>query len=138
MRPATLKAALYLLAVFLGGAAAGATAYHVYQAQEVSAVSPRPSPEEFKKKYVEEMRTRLNLDEEQVRNLRDIMEATRARFTAVKAKHKPELEAIQAQHVNEIRLMLNPGQRQEYEKMRQEREERKRQESAKQGQHSGC
>jgi uncharacterized membrane protein len=123
-----------LLAVFLSGALVGAFGHRLYMVRSVTATvppttaAPKPSPEEFRRKYTEELRTRLNLDETQLAKLNGIFDQTRERFEQMRDRSK-ELSKIEAGKIrqdqrNEIRAMLKPEQQPEYEKIIQERESR--------------
>lgn len=130
--------ALSLSLVFVCGLAVGAFGHWLYASNTVSATTTAParsSPEEYRKRYVEEMRTRLHLDEGQLTQLNGVLDDTRAKMQALKERHKPEVKQVQQEQVNRINLFLTEGQRAEYGKMRQEREERARKQQASGG---GC
>ena len=57
-----------MFAVFGSGIVVGAYGYHSYTAKTVSATAKRPKrdPEEWRRKYVDGLRTRVKLDESQV------------------------------------------------------------------------
>ena len=124
MRRTGLATALYVVLVFLSGAAVGAFGHRLYLMSTVKAES-RPSPEEFRRRYVEEMRTRLNLSADQLAKLNEILDSTRARFRASHERRQPEMKAIQDEQVSKIRSILTDAQRAEYEKLRAEREQRR-------------
>ena len=84
----------------------------------------RLSPEQWQRRYVDEMRSRLKLSDDQVQKLKGIMEATRKSFDGLREKNRPEEQAIQAQHAQSVSAILNDTQRAEYAKMREERERR--------------
>lgn len=131
-----LTVLLSLLAVFVSGVVVGALGYRLYMAKTVGAVSAQrsgsPSPEEFRKRYVNELRERLHLDEQQVAELNAILDRAKQRHQALREKQKPEVKAIYEQQVDEIRAMLRPEQRPEFERFREERE-KKRKEMEKRG-----
>jgi hypothetical protein len=91
----------------------------------------RPSPAEFRQRYVNEMRGRLSLDDVQTAKLGQVLDRTRARFREFNEQHKPELTQIQEEQVREIHAFLRPDQQTLYEEFRKERD-RKRQERDKQ------
>jgi len=133
-----LSAGLYLLLVFLSGALVGGFGHRLYTMNSVSAsTAVRLKPEDFRKKYLEDMRTRLKLTEAQQSQLAHIMDTTRDRFRTLHEHTKPQLDAIKAQekqiqadHRQEIRAMLNDTQRAEYEKVLAEREKKRQAEAA--------
>ena len=126
MKAPKLSLLVYLLLVFLSGAAVGVLGYRLYTVQSVTARSRGPSPEEMRRQYVEDLRTRLKLRPEQLTKLTQILEATGKRFHEVRKKWAPELRAIQDEQTAQIRSILDEAQRAEYEKMRQEREQHRR------------
>jgi len=125
MRPFRLSALIYLTLVFLSGVVVGVLGYRFYTVQTVTARNRPPNPEEMRRQYVEDLRTRLNLRPDQLQRLTEILEATGKRFHEMRKKWAPEMRAIQEDQANSIRAMLDEGQRAEYEKMRQERERRR-------------
>ena len=126
-----------LLAVFLSGAVVGAFGHRLYMVRSVSATVPQPppKPEDFRKKYVEELRTRLHLDEPQLGKLNTILDETREKFHAMRdrAKELSKTESMQIRHDqrNQIRAMLKPDQQPEYEKVIQERDKERERERQK-------
>jgi hypothetical protein len=124
MPKSRISAGLYLTLVFLSGALVGAFAHRLYI---TPAVSSAPRPDEWRKKYVEEVRTKVKLDEQQVVQLQQILDETRQRFHQMREQEKPIAQAIQNDQVTKIRAMLRPDQLGAYETLRVERE-RKRQE----------
>jgi len=131
MRRSNLTVALYMLAVFVSGGLVGAFGHRLYTVRTVDASSQRRSPAEFRQRYINEMRGRLDLDETQAAKLNEVLDRTRARFREFNEKHKPELSSIQDAQVQEIQALLRADQQDRYEAYRKERE-RKRQEFEKQ------
>jgi uncharacterized membrane protein len=128
MKRFNLTATVSLLAVFLSGALVGAFGHRLYMVRSVIAEptpTPRPSPEEFRRRYVEELTTRLKLDSAQVTQLQEILDLTRERFRVMRERSRPEAEQIKQDQRNGIRAMLNPSQQAEYEKILQERDRKK-------------
>jgi hypothetical protein len=118
-------AALYLSLTFLSGAAVGWLGYWFYSAKTVTASSTRAS-DHYRKRYLDEMESRLKLTAEQKERLVTILDQTRILYREVYEKHRPELEAIQQHQTSQIRAILSPEQQQEYEKIRAEREARRK------------
>ncbi len=116
-----------LLLVFLSGVVVGAVGYRLYTTEPAAATERRPSPEEYRRRYVEMMKTRLHLNEEQLARLNAILDETRERFKQYEEKSRAEKQAIRDQHVAKINAMLTEEQRAEYAKIREEREARRRQ-----------
>ncbi len=126
MPKSRLSAGIYLLLVFLSGALVGGFSHRLYMTRSVSA-APR-NPEEWRKKYVSEMRERLGLDERQLTELQQILDDTRKKFQQMRDQEKPIAQKIQNEQIERVRAMLRPDQQQRYDEFRAERE-RKRQEA---------
>jgi uncharacterized membrane protein len=118
--------ALSMLAVFVSGGLVGAVGHKLYTVRSVSAdVQPaRPSPDDWRRGYVSELQTRLNLEESQLSKLNTILDETRDRFRAMKERSRPEAEQIKQEQRNQVRAMLSATQRAEYEKILQERDKK--------------
>jgi hypothetical protein len=107
-----------------GGVAVGGFAHRLYTMDTVLA-----KPEEYRRKMVDELHTRLSLSKEQVAKLNGIFDATRTRVKEVKDRwaeqakqaSKPELKAVTEDQAQKIKAMLSDTQRVEYEKFRAER-----------------
>ena len=124
MKKSTVTAALYVALVFVSGVAVGGFSHWLYASSSVSATVRRPSPEEYRRKYVAELETRLKLNEEQVKQLQTILDQTRTLYKQVYEKHRPEYKAIHEAQTNQIRTLLSPWQLAEYEQYRMERDEK--------------
>ena len=133
MKRATWSAGAYLMLVFSSGIAVGGFGHYLYMVKSVAA-NPRKSPDEQRSRYVEEMRTRLNLTAEQIGELNEIMDTTREQFRVLREKHKPEMKAIREEQADKIRGILEKPQRDAYEAWRKEREK----EPAAPGSGPGC
>jgi hypothetical protein len=127
MKRSNLPVVLSLLAVFVSGTLVGAFGYRLYTVRTVVAAPERPSPAEFRKRYVNEMRGRLALDEAQTAKLTDVLDRTRSRFRDFNEKHKQELSEIQDAQVREIQAFLRPDQQGRYEEYRKDRDRRRQQ-----------
>ena len=96
---------------------------------------PLSDPEEWRKKYVEEVRTRVHLDDTQVVSLNSILDETKARFKSLKDRQKQEqkheTDRIRSEQNEKVRAMLKPEQRPEYDSFREERERRMKEQAAK-------
>ena len=121
MRRSAGSVVTYLLLVFSSGIAVGGFGHYLYTVKSVSATT-RKSPDEQRKRYIEDMRTRLKLKPEQVTELNDILDGTREQFRVLREKHKPEMKSIRDEQVEKINKVLDGGQREAYEALRKERE----------------
>jgi hypothetical protein len=124
MRRFNLSLVFYLLLVFLSGVVVGVLGDRFHATRSVKARNPY-SPEEMRQRYVEDLRSRLKLSDEQLQQLTAILGETHDRFRELRKKYGPETRAIQDAQIEKIRSMLNEKQRAEYEKMRQERDRRR-------------
>jgi len=130
MKRSNLVLAAYLLAVFLSGGVVGFLVHHLYNMQSVNAKATPRGPDDYRHKYVEEMRSRLSMQEEQVQQLNAILDSTRLRYREFREKHRAETNAIQEEQVSKIRSMLSEPQRLQYETMRAERDQKRRKSDA--------
>jgi len=129
--------------VFSGGVVVGALGYRYYDVQVVAAPGrsgPPPNPEEVRKRIIKELSERLKLTPEQSKQLDGIFDETHKRFMEFRERHHPEEEAqrkereqIRQEHNDKIRAILTPEQKVEFEKIRQEREEMRKQAEKKKG-----
>lgn len=118
---------LYLLLVFLSGIGIGAGGLHLVRGPAVSASgSPRKSPEEYRREYIRELHQRLQLDDQQTAKLRVILENTHEAYKRFREQTKPEMQRIQQEQVTAVNALLRDDQKLEYEKMRAEREARRK------------
>lgn len=118
--------ALYVGLVFASGIVVGAFGHRFTVVSAVSANAGR-NPEEFRKRFHAEMKSRLSLTKDQIARLDAILEQTRAEFNSTRDSIEPALQKIREDQHQRILAILAPAQRAEYEKMRQEREARIRQ-----------
>ncbi len=124
MRRSTLTTGLYLALLFLSGVAVGIFGHRLYTLNSVNASNPR-NPEEFRRRYVAEMRTKLKLTDDQVARLGPILDETRQRHHELVDKHRPEFKAIQDEQVKKIRGILTDAQQAEYTTMLADREKQR-------------
>ena len=133
MRRSGLALAISLTLVFLSGLAVGAIGFRLYKAESGRAQSRRPSPEEYRARYTEMLKSRLKLSEDQAQQLNVILDQTRRRFEDLEAKTDPEWKAIREQQHEEIFAILDEKQRAEFAKFRQERAERRKHSEGRKG-----
>lgn len=124
--------ALALTLVFISGVILGAIGHRGYHRRHPAPPAAPKGPDDFKREYVSEMKSRLKLSDDQVERLGHILDETRARFKALRDTLRPQMKVIQDQQVEEINSLLTAAQQKEYALMRKEREEKKKAEEAKQ------
>ena len=115
------KIAMYVGLVFVSGALLGAFSHRLYTVSGVSANAPR-NPEEFRRRYMEEMKTRLKLTSDQVTQLSAILDETRSRVRSTRESIEPEIRKIRDEQQEKVHHILSADQRPEYDQMRKERE----------------
>jgi Spy/CpxP family protein refolding chaperone len=119
---------VYLLLVFASGAALGVFSDHLYTTKTVLAktVTARSDSNEFRRKYIEEMRHRLKLNDGQVASLSRILDETDTQMHDLHQKYRPEMTAIHNVQVERVKVLLTDVQRSEYQSMLAEREARRK------------
>jgi hypothetical protein len=127
MKRSGLSTWVYLLLVFSSGAALGVFSDHLYTTKTVLAksVATKNDPNEYRRKYMEEMRTRLKLDSQQVATLNQILDETNVQMHDLHEKYKPVMASIHNSQVNRVKGILTAAQLSEYQKMLDEREARR-------------
>lgn len=132
MRISKLALSLYVALIFLSGVAVGIFSYRLYAVTTVAARDPN----EFRKRYTNELQTRLHLNQDQLAKLNSVFDETRARVDDLDRKRRqdmrPEMDAIRAEQRDKVRAMLDPAQRTEYEKILQEHAEARKKRQAEQ------
>jgi len=125
-----LPIAFYLLLVFVSGSVVGALGYRTYNPPTARG-SVAPPPSEWRRNYIDESRTRLNLTDDQVAKLTAILDQTEARFREARENENQSIGQIRDEHVERVRTILTAEQLPKYEKLHQEREERAKQQEQK-------
>jgi hypothetical protein len=122
MKISKLALSAYVALIFLSGVAVGIFSYRLYVVSTVNAVAQ--SPDQFRRHYFDEMERRLHLRPDQITKLNSIFDATKAKFDDLDRERrkamKPQMDAIRAEHREQVRAMLDPTQQAEYEKILEE------------------
>lgn len=127
MKTATLKLAFYCTVLFVSGMAVGALSHRYYVQDVVAAqAAPRRGPEQYRRDYMAEMTNRLKLTPEQTAQVEVILDDMRSKYRALRELQRPQEKALQAEQTSRISALLTPEQQAEYERMRIEREERRK------------
>jgi hypothetical protein len=116
---------VYLLLVFLSGVLVGSVSQRLYLAKTVDASIQQRTPEEWRRKYVNDLKVQVNLNEEQVARLEQILDETKQRMRAIREQERPMIHSIQSEQVAKIRSILRPEQVAAYEQFRLEREKKR-------------
>ena len=139
MPKSRLSAFVSLLLVFLSGALVGAVGHRLYMVTSVTAVKQqvrppqRPSPDEIRKRQIDDLRKKVGLDDQQVSQYSAILDNTHQQFDQLHDQANEKLHAefrrIHDQQVEKVNAILRPEQRPLYEKWLADRDaERKRRE----------
>jgi len=125
--------ALYMALVFACGGVVGAFAHRLYTVSGVSANVGQRNPEEFRKRFMTDMKGRLQLSDDQAAKLGSIMDETRARFRDVREKFEPEMQKIREDQRQRISELLSPSQQAEWQKIMEERQRRRASKKGREG-----
>lgn len=118
--------ALYLFLVFISGAVVGALGYRTYKPPTASS-NARVSPEEFRRQYLLEIKTRVDLSDDQLQKVNAILDETRTRFHDARDKHNQIVKQIGEEQRAKMRAILTPLQVPKAEQFWQDRDQRQKQ-----------
>ena len=123
-RKSSFSAGFYLTLVFVSGLLAGALGMRLYVVNSVSARAaiPRPTAEEVRRSYMDEMDRHLHLRADQITSINQVLDNTRARFKEIHQKIAPEMKALKEQQNQQIRSLLTQQQQPAYDRWRSERD----------------
>ena len=118
------KVAIYLALIFIAGAIAGGA---VVLTSPETFLPDRParhhgSPEDFANHIWNSLKGRLKLTNEQVTKIEPVFRAGFAEVRAIQDKSLQEVDAAIRKNHEEISLYLTPEQKDELQKMREERQ----------------
>jgi hypothetical protein len=131
--------ALYVGLVFACGGVVGFFANRLYTASTVTANAKKnpPTPEEVRRYVVGQLQKRLSLTDDQMQKLNLILDESQAQVMAIHGQMDPQLDAVRQNQVTRMKLMLTPEQQVEYDKWRDERRERQKQDQQRRGPRPG-
>jgi len=121
-----LTIAVYLFLVFASGVTVGLVSFRLYAANTASANNSPRSMSEFRKRYLDGMRTKVGASEQQIVAITKTLDDTKRKYDALAAEEQPLHDKIQQDHINEIRALLNDQQKVAYDNWRAERERAKK------------
>jgi hypothetical protein len=122
--------ALYVVLIFSAGIAAGVLGQRLATSRVVSADSAPRTPEQWRAKFIAELRERLTLDATQETKVNQILDVTRTRFNEVRERNRPEMKRIHDEQVESIRTLLSEFQKASYSQFLLEKEAEKKARSA--------
>jgi hypothetical protein len=123
MKRWNLPIAAYLFLVFVSGGVVGALGYRMYSPPSARS-EQHVSPEVWRRQYLDELRTRVNLTPDQVQKTNAIMDETDASFNQARNQHHQEIEKIKENHRAKLRAILTADQLPKYEQFRADLEAR--------------
>ena len=118
-----LSAAAYLILVFASGILVGVISHRLYMTTTASAsvaVAPR-SMEEFKRRYLADMRQKVHATDAQIAEVNRILDDTKRKFDDLHAQEKPLRDKIQQDQLSQIRALLDDQQRAAFDRWHEER-----------------
>jgi Spy/CpxP family protein refolding chaperone len=115
--------ALYLFLVYISGAVVGALGFRMYSPPSARS-EHRLSPEQWRKQYLDELTSRVNLTPDQVQKVNAILDETDARFNQLHDQHHQAMEQIKEDHRAKLRALMTPDQVVKYDQFRAERDAR--------------
>jgi hypothetical protein len=125
MKPTRWTVALYMALVFACGGVVGAFAHRLYTVSGVSANVGQRNPEEFRRRFMADLKSRLQLSDDQAAKLSGIMDETRMRVRAARVTIEPELQKIRDDQKQRISELLSPDQQGEWQKILDERQRKR-------------
>lgn len=87
-------------------------------------------PRTMREVIVERLHHKLNLDEKQLEQLREIVKETHDEIKNVRKQFRPQIEEILERSRNRVRTILRPDQLEQYEKMIAEHKKRREKEES--------
>ena len=122
MKPTRWMVALYMALVFACGGVVCAFVFRLYTVSEVRANVGQRNPEEFRKRFMADLKSRLQLSDDQAAKLSAILDETRMRVRAARNTIEPELQKIRDDQKQRISELLSASQQVEWQKILDERQ----------------
>lgn len=119
-----LSAAAYLFLVFASGILVGVVSHRLYMTTTASAHESTAAPknmEEFKRRYLADMRQKVHATDAQITEVSRILDDTKQKFDDLHAQEKPIRDKIQQDQLTEIRALLDDQQRAAFDHWHEER-----------------
>ena len=121
-----ISIAIYLFLVFGSGILVGTVSHRLYATNTASANNTPPgSMSEFRKRYLDGMRTKVGVNEQQIIAITRTLDETKQKFDALAAQEQPLHDKIQQDHIEQVKALLNDQQKTAYDNWRAERERAK-------------
>ncbi len=120
------SAVLFAILLFCCGAATGALVYRSYVTPSVNA----KTAEDFRQRYLSEMKSKLNLRQAQIDQLQVILDETKSQYRAVREQYRPAMLRVKSEQTSRVKAILTPSQIPAYEALVAERERRSKEQDA--------
>ncbi|PYT93075.1 MAG: hypothetical protein DMG36_11555 [Acidobacteria bacterium] len=124
--PATRKAAVWVVVVFLLGAAAGGMLGYGYAHRSVAAASAPLSEPERRAKRVAELTQDLVLTSDQAKQLDAILMQRHAEVKTIRDQSDAQLDQVRQKGRDQIRAILTPEQKPNFEEFLKKMDEEKK------------
>jgi hypothetical protein len=119
--------ALYLVLVFASGILVGVESHRLYATTSTARANSSPqNMGEFRRRYLEGMKTQVGVNDTQLAQINNILEDTKNKVNELAALEKPLHDRIQQEHIDQIKDLLSPQQKIAYDNWRAARERAKR------------
>lgn len=123
--------AFYLVLVFASGILVGIVSNRLYATSTASANSSPRNMSEFRKRYLDGMRTRVGASEAQIAAITKQLDETKRKYDELAKQEQPLHDKIQQEHIDDIKALLTPQQVIAYDNWRAERARVKQQQQKK-------
>ena len=120
-----LKIWLVLVGVFVLGGLTGASLDSAYRLKASGNERPGASGHHDKEEAFENMKRDLNLNDEQAKAIRAILDQTRNDYRALRTEVRPRYDALRQNARTRIRALLTPEQQQRFDAKVAERDARR-------------
>ncbi len=125
--PASRKAVFWVFGVFLLGLAIGGLGGHALTRHYSASAAPRGTEADRRAHMLERMHGELNLNQTQQTRVDEILKELQGRYRAIHEQSAPQTDAARQQARDEIRAILTPEQKPQFEDfLRRLDEERKK------------
>jgi len=125
-----ISIALYLFLVFGSGILVGIVSHRLYATNTASANATAPGTmSEYRKRYLDGMRTKVGVNEQQISDIIKTLDDTKRKFDALAAQEQPLHDKIQQDHIDQVKSLLTAPQIVAYDNWRAERERAKAKEA---------
>jgi hypothetical protein len=119
-----LSAVFYVILLFASGVLVGVVSTRLYTVKaSVSPASTAPrTMEEFRTRYLSEMRTKVGVNDQQIAAVTKILDDTKKKFDDIRRQERPMRDQIQQEQIDSIRAVLTDAQKPAFDAWRAERQ----------------